>query len=208
MGIVKTVHFRPFLNEEDYSALRDLIAKKFADPKKRFYPSLGDLDYIRSFDELFREKVTICELKDGTIVGAIWPGHYRILYCVTGPDYIGLEDEIFAWAEQQYCAPTLLEDRTGTEVYLWAYEEDSARMEILEARGYTKHTWYMYSGMIDLDSSIPTPQFPEGFRVRPLADCDLERKVNILGGSAGLTAPTMDVYQRLMSSPTYKGNWI
>ncbi|MCC3373586.1 N-acetyltransferase [Cohnella sp. REN36] len=199
----KNVQFRSFFNEQDYSALRALIAKKFVNPKKRFYPSLGDLDYIRSFDEEFTRKVTICELIDGTIIGAIWPGHYRILYCVTGPDYVGYEDEILAWAEQQYCAPSLLEDRTATEVYIWAYEEDSVRMEILEARGYTKHTWYMYSGVIDLDSEIPTPQFPKGFRVRPLADSDIEQKVNIMGDSAGLTAPNMDVYQRLMSSPTY-----
>ncbi|GIP38710.1 hypothetical protein J31TS4_19900 [Paenibacillus sp. J31TS4] len=204
MNQVKNVRFRPFSNEQDYSALRTLIAKKFANPKKRFYPSLGDLDYIRSFDEEFTRKVIICESKDGTIIGAIWPGHYRILYCITGPDYVGVEDEILAWAEQHYCAPTLLEDRTGTEVYVWAYEEDSARVEILKARGYTKHTWYMYSGVMDLESELPAPQFPLGFRVRPLADGDLEQKVTIMGGSAGLTAPTMAVYQRLMSSPTYK----
>lgn len=143
-------------------------------------------------------------MEDGTIIGAIWPGHYRILYCVTGPNDLGFEDEIFAWAEQNYCAPTLLEDRTGTELYVWAYEEDSARVEILEARGYSKHTWYMYSGVIDLDGAIPTPQFPKGFKVRPLDVSDLEQKVNIMGGSTGLTAPAMDIYHRLMSSPTYK----
>jgi GNAT superfamily N-acetyltransferase len=204
MEQVKTVRFRPFSNEEDYSALRDLIIKKFADPRRRFYPSLGDLDYNRSFNGHFEDIATICELEDGTIIGAIWPGHYQILYCVTGPDYVGFEHEIFAWAEQQYCAPTLLEDRTGNEVYVWAYDEDATRVETLEARGYIKHTWYMYSGFIELDDFIPSPQFPQSFMVRPINSGDLEQKINIMSGSAGLTAPTIEVYQRLMSSPTYK----
>ncbi|MEF3305620.1 hypothetical protein [Paenibacillus sp. GYB003] len=162
---MKTLRFRHYSGEEDDLAIRALIVKKFADPNKRFYPSLGDLDYIRSFDDRFHEKVTICEkINDGTVIGAIWPGHYRILYCVTGSDYAYYEGEIFDWAEQQYCAPSLLEDRTGNEVYVWAYEEDRGRVGILEAKGYTKHTWYMYSGVIHLDSSIPMPQFPNGLR--------------------------------------------
>ncbi|MCT1403709.1 GNAT family N-acetyltransferase [Paenibacillus sp. p3-SID867] len=90
--------------------------------------------------------------------------------------------------------------------YTWVVTkyEDATRVETLEARGYTKHTWYMYSGSIELDDSIPNPLFPQGFMVRPINSNDLEQKVNIMGGSAGLTAPMMEVYQRLMSSPTYK----
>jgi len=49
----------------------------------------------------FEKKLTICELEDGSIVGALWHGHFRILYCFTGPGYEYLEDQIitrcFAW---------------------------------------------------------------------------------------------------------------
>jgi len=89
-------------------------------------------------------------------------------------------------------------------IYVWAYEEDSERVATLEARGYAKHTWYMYSGVMDLDTAIPEPNFPQGYRVRCITKEDLEHKVVIMGGSAGLTAPTLDIYQRLMSSPTYQ----
>jgi len=41
--------FRPYTSEEDYAAIRDTIVRKFEDPSRRFYPSLGDLDYNRSF---------------------------------------------------------------------------------------------------------------------------------------------------------------
>ena len=33
------------------------------------------------------------------IIGAIWPGHHRIVYIFTGPEYFHLEDEIFAWVD-------------------------------------------------------------------------------------------------------------
>ena len=42
-----SVRFRPFAGERDYMALRSLIVQNYADPKRRFYPSLGDLLYSR-----------------------------------------------------------------------------------------------------------------------------------------------------------------
>lgn len=202
-----TVLFRPYSSEADYLALHQLIIQKFADPKRRFYPSLGDLDYNRSFGgDAFLEKLIICALQDGTIIGAVWPGHYRILYCVTGPEHVHLEDDIFAWAEQHYSGPSL-EDRSGQEVYIWGYPEDQIRSTILRNRGYVQHTWYMYSGVIDLETVvIPEPRFPEGFTVRSIESEDLLQKVRIMSGSAGLTEPNMDIYHRLMSSPTYQQN--
>lgn len=204
METKKTMQVRPYLNEQDYAALRSLITAKFADPGRRFYPSLGDLDYIRAFDERFPEKVMICEVGEGTVIGAVWPGHYRILHIVTGPEYTQYESDILVWAEQHFCAPTLLEDRTGNEVSVWAYDEDTVRVQLLKERGYTKHTWYMYSGMFELGPSLPEPQFPPGYQVRPLIEADRGAKINIMGGSAGLTAPTAEIYERLINSPTYQ----
>jgi len=198
------LQFRPYANEADYTALRQLIMQKFADSHRRFYPSLGDLDYQRAFGgDRFWANLTICEIQDGPVVGAIWPGHYRILYCVTGTDYAHLEDEILDWAERQYGGPAL-QDRTGQEVYVWGYEEDHKRMNILKKRGYTRHTWYMYSGLIDLEDALPEPRFPEGYSVRPIVPDDLPQKVAVMSGSAGLTPPDIDIYHRLMSCPTYK----
>ncbi|RKN71213.1 GNAT family N-acetyltransferase [Paenibacillus ginsengarvi] len=197
------VRFRPYVEENDYTVLRELIRQKFADPERRFYPSLGDWDYNRAFGgDAFRNQVTVCELEDGTTIGAIWPGHYRILYVFTGPEYAHLENEIFAWAEKRYCGPSL-EDRSGQEVYVWAYLEDRIRAPILRDRGYTPHTWYMYSGVINLEQAIPEPNFPAGYSVRPIQPGDLPQKVAIMAGSAGLTKPTLDIYNRLMSGLTY-----
>lgn len=201
------VHFRPYKDKSDYIELRKVLTKKFTDPNRRFYPSLGDFDYNRAFGgEKFIQNLTVCEVEDGTIVGAIWPGHYRILYCFTGPDYVHLEDEIFAWAERHYRGPSL-EDRSGQEVYFWAYVEDRPRVETLKARGYEQHTWYMYSGVMDVEVANHVPQFPEGYKVRQIESGDLEQKVIIMSGSAGLTAPDMSIYHRLMSSPTYRQEW-
>ncbi|GAA3413113.1 hypothetical protein ACFFNY_01130 [Paenibacillus hodogayensis] len=177
-----TVLFRPYADEADYTALRNLIMQKFSDPERRFYPSLGDLDYNRSFGgNAFLGKLTICTVQDGTVIGAIWPGHYRILYCVMGKDYADFEDEILDWAERKYCGPSL-QDRTGQEVYIWGYPEDQLRSRLLIDRGYTQHTWYMYSGVIDLESVIPKPQFPEGYTVRPIQLEDVPQKVIIMTG--------------------------
>ena len=201
-----SVRFRPFAGERDYMALRSLIVQNYADPKRRFYPSLGDLDYIRAFEEgdrPFRQKVTICELEDGTVIGAIWPGFFRILYCVTGSPYAYWEDEILSWAERRYCGAAL-KDRSGEEVYVWAYEEDEQRSRLLHARGYSMHTWYMYSGVIDLDAPLPAPRFPQGFKVRPIAAEDIEQKVAIMGASTGHGVPRLEKYFRLMESPTYR----
>ncbi|MCQ6564089.1 GNAT family N-acetyltransferase [Paenibacillus mendelii] len=199
-----TVYFRPYRDERDYIALRSVISHKSTDPNRRFYPSLGDFDYNRAFGgEKFLQNLTVCELENGTTVGAIWPGYYRILYCFTGPEYVHLEDEIFAWAEKHYYGPSL-EDRSGQEVYFWGYVEDQPRVETLKARGYEQHTWYMYSGVMDLETANQEPRFPEGFKVRPIETADLEQKVIIMTGSAGLTAPDMEIYRRLMSCPTYR----
>jgi GNAT superfamily N-acetyltransferase len=198
-----TVQFRPYRDESDYITLRKVITKKFADPNRRFYPSLGDFDYNRAFGgDKFLQSLTICEIEDGTIIGAIWPGHYRIIYCFTGPEFVHLEDEIFAWAESHYCGLPL-EDRSGLEVYIWGYVEDHPRVETLKARGYEQHTWYMYSGVIDLETANHEPHFPEGFKVCPIKTGNIEQKVMIMSGSAGLTAPDMNIYRRLMSCPTY-----
>jgi len=199
-----TVYFRPYRDERDYMALRRVISHKFIDPNRRFYPSLGDFDYNRAFGgEKFLQNLTVCEIETGIIVGAIWPGHYRILYCFTGNEYVHLEDEIFAWAEKHYCGSSL-EDRNGQEVYFWGYVEDQPRVETLKARGYEQHTWYMYSGVMDLETANQEPCFPEGFKVRPIETGDLEQKIIIMAGSAGLTTPDMEIYRRLMSCPTYR----
>ncbi|WP_018759160.1 GNAT family N-acetyltransferase [Paenibacillus terrigena] len=198
-----SMQFRKYRDESDYMELRKIITQKFAEPTRRFYPSLGDFDYNRAFGgEKFLRNLMVCEIDNGTIIGAIWPGHYRIVYCFTGSEYVHLEEEIFAWVEQYYCGPSL-EDRSGQEVYIWSYVEDFHRVETLKARGYEQHTWYMYSGVIDLENVIQEPRFPEGFMVRPIETGDLEQKVNIMSGSAGLTAPDMEIYHRLMSCPTY-----
>lgn len=198
------VLFRSYTGEADYMALRNLMIQKFADPHQRYYPSLGDLDYQRSFGgENFTGNLTVCEIEDGTIIGAIWPGHFRILYCFTGRDYVHLEEDIFIWAEKHYCGPSL-EDRSGEEVYVWGYQEDSVRSAILKNRGYTEHTWYMYSGYIELDSAIPKPVYPKGFSTRPIQLDDLYQKISIMGGSAGLTEPDLEIYNRLKGSPTYQ----
>lgn len=199
-----TMKFRKYKDESDYMALRKVITQKFADPTRRFYPSLADFDYNRAFGgEKFLQSLMVCEIENDTIIGAIWPGHYRILYCFTGPEYIHLEDEIFAWVEQHYCGPSL-EDRNGQEVYIWGYIEDLPRVQTLKARGYEQHTWYMYSGVIDLEDVNQEPHFPEGFKVRPIEAGDLEQKVNIMSGSAGLTAPDIEIYLHLLSCPTYR----
>lgn len=199
-----TVMFRSYEGDTDNTALRTIIMEKFMDPKRRFYPSLGDWDYIRAFaGEAFDKNVTVCELEDGTTIGAIWPGHYRILYCFTAPGFANLEDEIFAWAEKRYCGPSL-EDRSGQETYISGYPEDTIRAKILKERGYSLHTWYMYSGVIDLALPFPKPHFPEGYDVRPIQTADMPQKVLVMSGSAGLTAPSIEIYKRLMSSPTYK----
>ncbi|RAR42777.1 GNAT family N-acetyltransferase [Paenibacillus sp. MDMC362] len=198
-----TVQFRRYRDESDYMTLRKLITQKFADPNRRFYPSLGDFDYNRAFGgDKFLQSLTICEIEDGMIIGAIWPGHYRIIYIFTGPEYFYLEDEIIAWVERHYCGRSL-EDRSGLEVYIWSYIEDHPRVETLKARGYEQHTWYMYSGVMDLETANQEPHFPEGFKVRPIETDTMEQKVMIMNGSAGLTAPDMDIYRRLMSCPTY-----
>lgn len=57
--------FRPYASEDDYAAIRDIIVRKFEEPNRRFYPSLGDLDYNRSFGgEEFLEKLVFIELED------------------------------------------------------------------------------------------------------------------------------------------------
>lgn len=199
------VLFRAYSNEADYNAIRNLIVQKFSDPNRRYYPSLGDLDYNRSFGgDKFLKSLIICEFEDGTIIGAVWPGHHRILYCVTGPDYVEYEDEIFSWAETQFGGPSLEDRNSHTEVYIWGYQEDQRRIKILTDRNYTRHTWYMYSGVIDLNKETTTPVFQEGYTVRPIQSEDLKQKVTIMSGSAGLTEPNMDIYKRLMSSKTYQ----
>ena len=67
----------------------------------------------------------------------------------------------------------------------------------------SKDTWYMYSGVMDLETANHEPRFPEGFKVRPIETDNMEQKVMIMSGSAGLTAPNMGIYRRLMTCPTY-----
>lgn len=40
----------------------------------------------------------------------------------------------------------------------------------------------------------------------PIETGYLEQKINIMSGSAGLTAPDMEIYLRLLSCPTYRQN--
>ncbi|WP_339290115.1 GNAT family N-acetyltransferase [Paenibacillus sp. FSL W8-0187] len=54
-----------------------------------------------------------------------------------------------------------------------------------------------------METANHEPRFPEGFKVRPIKMGNIEQKVMIMSGSAGLTAPDMNIYRRLMSCPTY-----
>lgn len=105
-----SIVFRPYAGEDDYEAIRDIIVRKFEEPNRRFYPSLGDLDYNRSFGgEEFFKKLVIIAIEDNTIIGAIWPGYYRILYCVTCPRYA--HESVCLGREMQACLAMFQEKR-------------------------------------------------------------------------------------------------
>jgi hypothetical protein len=79
-----------------------------------------------------------------------------------------LEEEMIALAEERLSVQR--EDRRVVAV--WADDQDTLRLEILNRRGYSKGKWAASEWRRDLDAPIPDAPIPPGYTVRALGDVD------------------------------------
>lgn len=78
----------------------------------------------------------------------------------------GIEEDLFAWAEARLKLESA-KRQLPAKLRSGARSDQAARLELLKRQGFTV-VRYFYRMARSLSETIPEPQFPDGFTVRPL----------------------------------------
>ncbi|HSJ72399.1 MAG TPA: GNAT family N-acetyltransferase [Acidimicrobiia bacterium] len=109
------------------------------------------------------QDIRIWETPDGDIVGVAHPEDGGDVHLQVDPDHADIESEMLEWAE-----PNLRMQIGGgaTRLTTFVVSGDFHRIQLLEARGYTREAWESVQRWRSLDT--PPPELPdaEGYAIR------------------------------------------
>ncbi|MCB8923449.1 MAG: GNAT family N-acetyltransferase [Ardenticatenaceae bacterium] len=134
---------------------------------------------------------------DGQLVGMAHQEGGSVAYLEIHPDYRHLEPEMVVWAEANLLRP--VPEGDGKQLHFFVYEYDTARQELLAARGYEKMS---YGGVIRQmwfgEHELAQPHMADGYTMRTtnpedLADC--QRIADLLNAAFGRSFHTAEEYQ-------------
>ncbi len=182
--------------------MRSLLIAAGADPVLRGYCTVGDLDWWRSIhaDPAHINNVPVWFV-DGELTGFIWPRHNNADLLVH-PAHREVEATLLAWAEAHLVAA---EDAGRATVTTWAMAQDKERAALLVAHGYECSETCMIFHTADLARSIPAPDLPPGFTIRPFAgEAEIAARVAVHRSAFDPSRMTVEKHRRAMAAPTYR----
>ncbi len=127
------------------------------------------------------------------IVNSENPDHNVFLH--THPEHKYLEDELVAWAEENFKTET---------VSVWTLSDDAHRRAMLEARGYIKEEKNDYLNWCELDEHEPVAPLPEGLEISSFAKgFDLDSRIECSAGAFDSERFSKEVYCFMQKAPNY-----
>lgn len=147
----------------------------------------------------FRETVRIWE-SDGRIVGVANPEGTGDVHLQVHQGFRHLESEMLAWGEEHLSVST--DDAAGRTIHTFAYDYDTQRRRVLEARGWERLDTGLVARRLRL-SAVQPPPTPRvgGYVLRPTSpdDSDLaQRMADVLNAGFERSFHTAKEYANFM----------
>ncbi|MFC2176799.1 GNAT family N-acetyltransferase [Actinomycetota bacterium] len=163
---------RAYSGEADFMAVRQFLIDSYAAFGEMFNWGHERWEIVRfsgnaacelADDRPWERFVRIWE-SDGRIVGVAHPESGGDLFVEIHPDYRYLEDEMFAWAEQNRSPAR----RPDTPFSTWIKDGDSVRESVLEKRGWTRIGLDGHMRRRPMRAPLPNGPVVDGYIVRSL----------------------------------------
>jgi mycothiol synthase len=169
---------RNYENENDYWRIRAFLRATFLLHGRREYNwPVARLDYWRGHlltncqgVDVLDGLIYIWEIDEAQIGAVLNIESQGEAFLQVHPDYrsTALETEMIALAEEK-----LATERDGQKsLTVWVDSQDTLRLEILQARGYSQGKWTESQWRRDLGVPLPEAAIPDGYTIRSLGDVD------------------------------------
>jgi ribosomal protein S18 acetylase RimI-like enzyme len=198
-----TTEDRFYGGDADYARMRALLVESFALSGPPDYVTVGDLDWWRFTDDdpnaLGAARLWIVE---DAVAGFAWPVQGTV-DLLAHPRHRQLEGEMLAWAEAQVGR----ESPNGAAVFVFAYESDRQRIDVLQRRGYERASdgRVLHYYLMRLTAPVVSPGLPDGYRLRHVqGEADLERRVAVHLDAFAPSGMSIEKHRRVMGAPTYR----
>jgi mycothiol synthase len=189
---------RQYGGEADYQRIRELLVRCYAINQRMHCWGLERLDWWRynvqvnaepDSDGTWESEVRLWETEAGELVGVAHPeGGFgpvekdRDVFLEINPQFRYLEDEMFAWAEGDHLSRKPSDGREW-RLNTTVYDYDQRRAELVTRRGYSHVGLAGYKRRCALDGPIPAGELPAGYRIRPVADDEMEAWSAVIGAA-------------------------
>jgi ribosomal protein S18 acetylase RimI-like enzyme len=200
---MKTLRSRTYTNSTDLQLMIDLTQALRAVGQK-VYPIATDL-----YEELAEAEVQVTarlwENDGGQLVGFAYVSRYQNLVDVFDAREItpALESELIAWAVSAVQRRNQEKGETQT-LDASSPEEDRARQAFLERFGFKQQEETSLLLARSIDASLPAPQLPPGFTIRPMGGAaEVEVYVALHQAAFGTQMMTVEYRRTIMSAPDY-----
>ncbi len=200
---------RPFAGEADVRRLVDLVAAITAQGSRAAYWYVGDVLWALYQNVVYdpSRHVRLWEDAGGALRGFAFyhpPGRVDFQVDPRLDDAELLAEEILRWAEEYRRGFDA--DAEGTRTLSTeAYDDDAARLALLQRRGYTRSDFSLLDMRRDLGVPIPDVAPPPGMVVRPVAGEDeYAARVAMHREVWHPSKVTLEAYRRLRAAPGYR----
>lgn len=134
---------RPFLNDDDFWRVRDLLNETYPHTPTGFNWEVRRWDGWRfhnadlAWNSDWEKQVRLWETDDKKVVGAVFPEGKSDAQLQLHPDFRHIEEEMLVWAEANLGKRN---DGGRRQLSIYVFEYDAPRRLLLEKRGYEKQT--------------------------------------------------------------------
>lgn len=176
-------------------------------------PHVTDAPYrLSSWSLDYPENVALWEDETGRLIAyaAIQEPFLTLDYVIhSDARHLNLESQIVEWAVSRCPAVAQRQQRTFP-LYVWVNSKEATgyqdeRIPLLESFGFVEDDWQKISFVRPLHEDIPTPELPDGFRLRPLnGPAEVEAYVELHRTAFETRNMTVEWRQRTLQMPQYR----
>jgi ribosomal protein S18 acetylase RimI-like enzyme len=156
----------------------------------------------------WESQVRLWETEADELVGVVHPeGGFgpvendRDVFLEIHPHCRHLEDEMLAWAEADHVARRPSDGREW-RLNTTVYDYDQQRADLLTQRGYRCLGLAGYKRRCALDRPIPAGELPPGYKVRPVAEDEMEAWAAVVNAAFDSSLNTAERCRSWLQAPT------
>ena len=177
---------RTYRDEDDYWRLRAFLREVFLlNNRQETSWQTARLDYWRYFGNPNFEHYALSraflfwENEDRTVIGMVCPENRGQAHLHIHPAYRTVELETDMLANAETCLAERDPHTRQRTLAVWAHQDDTARGQLLEARGYERGDWPEHQFGRKLDASVRNTPIPAGYSIRALDTDELPTRAPV-----------------------------